>query len=527
MASKLGTSSSEYGEACDIFTDHKSLKFIFTQRELNMRQRRWLELLKDYDTNIQYHPGKANVVADALSRKSGMIACFDSMILHDLERLDVELCVRGSDGYWASMRIESNLILQIKETQRDDGELWAIVQNVEDGKYNTLCFQVIDDVNKSAMFNQDVQRFEIVLLVERHEARCGYPLEIPMWKWDEISMGVYGVEYYSEKNEAIWVLKTLAACSSISSSTDDQTERTFRLGRYVGGLVLWFRHSEELNVLGSRAAVLDLSVRLQILGMYRKEPESFRIGKRESWKHSYPFVKILWEESPRAVSSFDLESYSDSDYARANLDRKSTTRGCQFLGRRLISWQCKKQTIVATSTTKEEYVAAAKGLKGFRELLSRATNGTEALLLPTLFFLWLDKHNMVAYLEKSEGNEEFHDIIDFLKRSSIHFALTKGKHFSRKVTPLFASMLVQPTQDEGASSERPSEALPTPSPAPTSEVPYEPQTDSSPAQTSEVPIEHHPNLSPRPSPTILFCFYPRTSGDNLGGHSSGINPFSG
>nr|GFA71803.1 CCHC-type integrase [Tanacetum cinerariifolium] len=45
-----------YGESCDIFTDHKSLKNIFTQRELNMRQRRWLELLKDYDTNIKYHP---------------------------------------------------------------------------------------------------------------------------------------------------------------------------------------------------------------------------------------------------------------------------------------------------------------------------------------------------------------------------------------------------------------------------------------------------------------------------------------
>ncbi|GKC47749.1 putative ribonuclease H-like domain-containing protein [Tanacetum coccineum] len=63
----------------------------------------------------------------------------------------------------------------------------------------------------------------------------------------------------------------------------------------------------------------------------------------------------LWY--PR-VSSFDLESYSDSDYAGANLDRKSTTGGCQFLGRRLISWQCKKQTIVATSTTEAEYVAA-------------------------------------------------------------------------------------------------------------------------------------------------------------------------
>ncbi|GJV71448.1 putative ribonuclease H-like domain-containing protein [Tanacetum coccineum] len=59
------------------------------------------------------------------------------------------------------------------------------------------------------------------------------------------------------------------------------------------------------------------------------------------------------------VSSFDLEAYVDSDYARENLDRKSTTGGCQFLSRRLISWQCKKHTIMATSTTEAEYVAAA------------------------------------------------------------------------------------------------------------------------------------------------------------------------
>nr|GEU42941.1 putative ribonuclease H-like domain-containing protein [Tanacetum cinerariifolium]GEU42995.1 putative ribonuclease H-like domain-containing protein [Tanacetum cinerariifolium] len=64
----------------------------------------------------------------------------------------------------------------------------------------------------------------------------------------------------------------------------------------------------------------------------------------------------LWHPK---VSSFNPKAYSDSDYAGANLDRKSTTRGCQFLGRRLISWQCKKQTIVATYTTKTEYVAAA------------------------------------------------------------------------------------------------------------------------------------------------------------------------
>jgi len=58
------------GNVCHIYTDHKSLKYIFTQPELNMRHRRWLELIKDYNMQVHYHPGKANVVADALSQKS-------------------------------------------------------------------------------------------------------------------------------------------------------------------------------------------------------------------------------------------------------------------------------------------------------------------------------------------------------------------------------------------------------------------------------------------------------------------------
>ena len=58
-----------YGEKCRIFTDHKSMKYLLTQKDLNLRKRRWLELFKDYDCIINYHPGKANVVADVLSRK--------------------------------------------------------------------------------------------------------------------------------------------------------------------------------------------------------------------------------------------------------------------------------------------------------------------------------------------------------------------------------------------------------------------------------------------------------------------------
>nr|GFC24110.1 hypothetical protein [Tanacetum cinerariifolium] len=63
---------------------------------------------------------------------------------------------------------------------------------------------------------------------------------------------------------------------------------------------------------------------------------------------------IMFADSP-----FDLVAYSDNDYTGASLNKKSTTRGCQFLGCRLISWQCKKQTVVATSSTEAEYVAAA------------------------------------------------------------------------------------------------------------------------------------------------------------------------
>nr|GFB41145.1 putative reverse transcriptase domain-containing protein [Tanacetum cinerariifolium] len=102
-------------------------------RELNMRQRRWLELLKDYDTNIQYHPGKANVVADALSRKSGMIAGIkvEEEIIRELERLDIEIYVRGQHGYWASLRIEPDLISRIKEAQKEDSEIWIIVENLD------------------------------------------------------------------------------------------------------------------------------------------------------------------------------------------------------------------------------------------------------------------------------------------------------------------------------------------------------------------------------------------------------------
>ena len=89
-----------YGAQCEVFTDHKSLKYIFMQKELNMRQRRWLELLKDYDLIIHYHPGKANVVADALSRKHveilAVLITHQSQLLKDIRKLKLDIRIYDS-----------------------------------------------------------------------------------------------------------------------------------------------------------------------------------------------------------------------------------------------------------------------------------------------------------------------------------------------------------------------------------------------------------------------------------------------
>ena len=87
------------GNRCDVYTDHKSLKYIFTQKELNLGQRRWLELIKDYDMKLHYHPGKANVVADALSRKSYVNTLVNGgmpkELAEDLRELHLEIVPRG------------------------------------------------------------------------------------------------------------------------------------------------------------------------------------------------------------------------------------------------------------------------------------------------------------------------------------------------------------------------------------------------------------------------------------------------
>ena len=100
----------------DVYTDHKSLKYIFTQKELNLMQRRWLELIKDYDMKLHYHPGKANVIADALSRKSYVNTLITGglpkQLADDLRELCLEIVPRG---YVAALEIQSTLLGKIRE----------------------------------------------------------------------------------------------------------------------------------------------------------------------------------------------------------------------------------------------------------------------------------------------------------------------------------------------------------------------------------------------------------------------------
>jgi hypothetical protein len=87
------------GNCCNIFTDHKSLKYIFTQSDLNMIQRRWLELIKDCDLEVHYHPGEANVVADALSCKVHWnhleVELYSDTLCEDMRKLNLEVVEQG------------------------------------------------------------------------------------------------------------------------------------------------------------------------------------------------------------------------------------------------------------------------------------------------------------------------------------------------------------------------------------------------------------------------------------------------
>nr|GFA01801.1 retrotransposon protein, putative, Ty3-gypsy subclass [Tanacetum cinerariifolium] len=171
------------------------------QKELNMRQRRWLELLKDYDTNIQYHPRMANVVAGALSRKSRMLA---------------------------NLQIEPGIIKDVEQAQKEDVDLWAVFQKSKEDEQtkfrvdddgvmwfgDRLCVPSDPTLREANGMKQDIATYvrrclicQQVKIEHQRTSRLFQPLDIPVWKWDKISMDfVTGLPRTQKKNDAIWVV---------------------------------------------------------------------------------------------------------------------------------------------------------------------------------------------------------------------------------------------------------------------------------------------------------------------------------
>jgi hypothetical protein len=123
------------GNKCKIFTNHKSLKYIFTQNELNLRQRRWLELIKYYDLDIQYHLGKANVVEDALSHKgqANNVTAYllPQELCWEMEQLNLGMV---NNMEVTDMEVESTLEQEIHKGQESDEKIKEIKTHIILGK---------------------------------------------------------------------------------------------------------------------------------------------------------------------------------------------------------------------------------------------------------------------------------------------------------------------------------------------------------------------------------------------------------
>ncbi|WVZ76464.1 hypothetical protein U9M48_024440 [Paspalum notatum var. saurae] len=247
-----------FGQRCEIYIDHKSLKYIFTQNELNMRQRRWLELIKDYDLEIHYHPGKANVVADALSRKSyaNMALGFQMPpeLCEEFESLNLGFL---SHTTVAAFEAEPTLEEEINKYQKEDEKLQEIRESLKKGEApdfkedeqgtlwykNRICVPNVDNIRKlilseahdiaysihpgsTKMYYDLKERFwwpgmkravaEYVAVCDtcqrvkaEHQRPAGLlqPLKVPEWKWEEITMDfVVGLPRTQKGYNSIWVV---------------------------------------------------------------------------------------------------------------------------------------------------------------------------------------------------------------------------------------------------------------------------------------------------------------------------------